>query len=72
MVSPDALVTQAGASYYKVKLETAQSYFEYNGIRYQLFPGMQVMVSILTGQRTVLEYLLTPFLYAVDAALQER
>ncbi len=41
-------------------------------MRYQLYPGMQVMTSILTGQRSVLEYLLAPFLYSMDSALGER
>ncbi len=34
--------------------------------------GMQVSTSIHTGQRTVLEYLIDPFLDARDRALQER
>lgn len=72
LVSPDTIVTPEGSAFYKVRLETEQGYFERGGIEYRLYPGMQVMTSILTGQRTVLEYLLTPFLYGVDSALQER
>ncbi len=40
--------------------------------RYDLFPGMQVSTSIHTGQRTVLEHLIDPFLDARDRALQKR
>ncbi|MBT3360549.1 MAG: HlyD family type I secretion periplasmic adaptor subunit [Rhodospirillales bacterium] len=72
VVSPDTLITQQGQAFYKVRLETEQTYFERGPVRYQLYPGMQIMASILTGERTVLEYLLTPFLYAMDSALEER
>ena len=72
VVSPDTVITQQGQAFYKVRLETEQTYFERGPVRYQLYPGMQIMASILTGERTVLEYLLTPFLYAMDSALEER
>ena len=72
VVSPDTLVTQQGQAFYKVRVETERSYFERGPLRYQLYPGMQIMASILTGERTVLEYLLTPFLYTMDSALEER
>lgn len=72
LVSPDTTVTSQGTAFYKVRLETAQSFFERGNLRYRLYPGMQVMASILTGRRSVLEYLLTPFLYSMDSALGER
>jgi adhesin transport system membrane fusion protein len=34
--------------------------------------GMTAMVDIVTGQRTVLQYLLKPILKATDRALTER
>jgi hypothetical protein len=33
---------------------------------------MQMQVGVLTGQRTVLEYLLTPFISSLGSALGER
>ncbi len=72
VVSPDTVVTQQGQAFYKVRVETEQTYFERGPVRYQLYPGMQILTSILTGERTVLEYLLTPFLYSMDSSLEER
>ncbi len=72
LVSPDTLVSNQGVAFYKVRLETEKNFFERGDMRYQLYPGMQVMTSILTGQRSVLEYLLAPFLYSMDSALGER
>ena len=72
VVSPDTLVSDKGYAFYKVRVETERSYFARGDLRYQLYPGMQVVTSILIGQRSVLEYLLTPYLYTMNAALQER
>ena len=39
---------------------------------YNLVPGIHVYVFILTGERTVLSYITTPFHNGVGQALQER
>ena len=41
-------------------------------VRYDRIPGMKVSTLIHTGQRTVIEYLLVPFLNARGEALRER
>jgi len=71
-VSPDTLVTPKGQPFYKVRVELEKDYFENGKLRYALFPGMQVMTSIQTGQRTVLEYILDPIRYRLGDAFQER
>jgi adhesin transport system membrane fusion protein len=71
-VSPDTLVTQEGAPFYKVRIETKSDHFRKGSLQYQLFPGMQVIASIQTGERTVLEYLSDPFLSSIGDALGER
>ncbi len=69
-VSPDSIVTEKGA-FYKVRVETEADRFRQGGNEYRLVPGVQVDVAIVTGQRTVLEYLLAPFMSGSDRALQE-
>ena len=71
-VSPDTIDAAQGAPYYKVLISTPKDYFERNGARYQLVPGVQVICSIRTGQRTVLDYLTDPFLRSFQTALRER
>ncbi|MGE4219889.1 MAG: HlyD family type I secretion periplasmic adaptor subunit [Alphaproteobacteria bacterium] len=71
-VSPDTLVTEKDVAYYKVRIETEGDHFQKRDLRYDLFPGMQVICAIETGQRTVLEYLLDPLIGAADRAMQER
>ncbi|WP_158306007.1 HlyD family type I secretion periplasmic adaptor subunit [Azospirillum sp. B510] len=71
-VSPDATMTSDGHAFYRVRVATEQSAFEATGRRYQLYPGMQVTCSILIGRRTVLEYLLSPWITTLRFAFQER
>ena len=71
-VSPDTLENSEGQPYYKVRIETEKAYFERGLLRYNLFPGMQVMASIQTGKRTVIQYIFDPILGNMGNAMQER
>lgn len=71
-ISPDTFATAEGQAFYAVRIETDQAFFERDGNRYNLFPGMIVEASIHTGTRTVLEYLAEPFLGSMSTALRER
>ena len=70
-ISPDAVQSQEG-SYYEIELELAEQQFTAGNIEYILVPGIQVQVFILTGERTVLSYVTTPFHNGIGQALQER
>ncbi|MBO6948208.1 MAG: HlyD family type I secretion periplasmic adaptor subunit [Rhodospirillales bacterium] len=71
-VSPDTIDTRDGVPYYKVRVETDQTYFEGAQLRYELVPGVQVACAIRTGQRSVMAYILDPFLTSAQTALRER
>ncbi len=71
-VSPDTILTKDGLPFYKVRIETNRNHFRRGAVRYDLFPGMQVVASINTGERTVLDYLLDSFLSARPQAFRER
>ena len=71
-VSPDTISDKDGNPYYKVRIETERGFFERGIQRYQLYPGMQVTASILTGQRRVIDYALDPFIGNFSEALRER
>ena len=70
-ISPDAVQSQQG-SYYEIELELAEQKLVAGKIEYQLVPGIQVQIFILTGERTVLSYITTPFHNGLGQALQER
>ena len=71
-ISPDSIVRDDGQGYYKIHIATSRRYFERGQARYRLLPGVRVVASIQTGERTLAEYLLEPFLGAASNALRER
>ena len=70
-ISPDAVQTDM-MSYYELELELDSQTFVNGDMQYKLVPGVQVHIFILTGERTILSYITTPFHNGVGQALQER
>jgi len=70
-ISPNAIQTDT-MSYYELELILDSQTFENGDMQYKLVPGIQVHVFILTGERTILSYITTPFHNGVSQALQER
>ena len=70
-ISPNAIQTD-NASYYELELILDSQTFANGDMQYKLVPGIQVHVFILTGERTILSYITTPFHNGVSQALQER
>ena len=70
-ISPDVVYSDAG-TYYAIEITLKAQKFT-NGIDdYILLPGIMVEVYILTGERTVLSYITSPFHNSLGQALQER
>ena len=70
-ISPDAVQTDR-MSYYEIELELDTQVFVNGDMQYKLVPGVQVHVFVLTGERTILSYVTTPFHNGISQALQER
>ena len=70
-ISPDAVQTDM-MSYYELELELDSQTFVNGDMQYKLVPGVQVLIFILTGERTILSYITTPFHNGIGMALQER
>ena len=70
-ISPDAVQTDM-MSYYELELELESQIFVNGDMQYKLVPGVQVHIFILTGERTILSYITTPFHNGIGMALQER
>ncbi len=72
-IGADAIKDKQDNSFFEVKLKTKKSYLKgKDNKKLTLIPGMTVTVSILTGEKTVLSYILKPFNKARESALQER
>jgi len=69
-ISPDTETDERGQfTYYVVRVKTRQTRFDDKA---PIIPGMTAEVDILTGQKTVMSYLLKPVLKAKAYALRER
>ena len=68
-ISPDTVIDEKGNAYYVVRVRTRLSSFDE---KLPIIPGMTAEVDILTGQKTVLSYLLKPVLKVKSYALRER
>ncbi|MEZ5774069.1 MAG: HlyD family type I secretion periplasmic adaptor subunit [Hyphomicrobiaceae bacterium] len=71
-ISADAITTEKGDSYYLIEVRTSRAYLERNGKRLPIMPGMVAEVDMVTGERTVLQYLMKPFTRLRAEALRER
>lgn len=71
-ISPDAITDEKGESFYLVKVRTEENSLKRAGEVLPIIPGMVATVDILTGKKTVMEYLLKPFIKTIDRAMNER
>lgn len=71
-ISPDTYLEEDGQPYYKVRVQVEQDHFANGSERYQLLPGVQVMVDIITGSRSVMAYLFAPYMHGMSEAMRER
>jgi len=71
-ISADTIEDEKGENHYLVKVRTKQNAIVYRGQRLPIIPGMTAGVDVLTGKKSVLDYLLKPILKAKQNALRER
>jgi adhesin transport system membrane fusion protein len=70
-ISADSIVSKNGESFYLVRVKTKTNDLGTQGELLPIFPGMIAQVDILTGKKTVLNYILKPILKAKQVALTE-
>ncbi len=71
-ISADTIENEQGEVFYRVRLRTYESELKRKGEVLPIIPGMVASVDILTGQKTVMQYLLKPFVKTLDNAMNER
>ena len=74
-ISADTIVdkeSKDGKSYYRVLVKTDKNYLEKRGKKLPIIPGMVATVDIVTGKKTILDFLLKPILKVKQDSLHER
>lgn len=72
-ISADTIIdAESGESFYRVKVRTDETTLEHGGKTHKIIAGMTASVDILTGKKSIMDYLLKPFVKASKTALRER
>ena len=74
-ISADSIIDENDRdqkSYYKVTVQTTKNFLEREGKKLPIIPGMISSVDIITGKKSILDYLLKPILKTKEGAMHER
>lgn len=74
-ISADSIVDKESKeekSYYRVVVKTNKNFLERNGEKLPIIPGMVASVDIVTGKKSILDFILKPILKVKQNALTER
>jgi adhesin transport system membrane fusion protein len=71
-ISADTITDEEGERFYRIRVRTTEGTLDRAGAPLPIIPGMTTEVDILTGEKTVMDYLLKPILRAQQTALRER
>jgi adhesin transport system membrane fusion protein len=72
LISADTITDEEGNSFYLIQVRTDKSHLGSPEHPLLIIPGMVATVDIITGEKSVLDYLLKPVLKARSEALRER
>lgn len=71
-ISADTITNDKGESFYRVRIQTKETQLKKRDKVFDIIPGMQATVDIVTGEKTVMRYIMKPFVKASTTALRER
>ena len=71
-ISPDAVTNERGESFYSARIETKEPTLQSGDRKLPVLPGMQAQVDVITGHKTVLQYLSKPVIAVRENAFRER
>ncbi len=72
LISADTIKDQKDNVFYTVRIKTNQNYLGDENKPLKIIPGMTVSVDIITGQKSVLDYILKPILKTKQYTFTER
>ncbi len=71
-VSADTITDEEGNNFYLVRIKTDSNYLQRDGEKFHIMVGMITSVDIITGKKSIIDYLIKPFMKAKEGALRER
>lgn len=71
-ISADTIMNEKGESFYRIRVRTHETALKRKGQVLPIIPGMVASVDILTGKKTVMQYIMKPLIKTVGNAMKER
>jgi len=71
-ISPTTFRMEKGEPYYRVRLSLSRTKMTMGAEQHMVLPGMVVRAEIVTGEKSVLRYLLKPIYRSLDLVFSER
>ncbi|RXK11788.1 hemolysin secretion protein D [Halarcobacter mediterraneus] len=71
-ISPDTITEKDDKTYYLVRIKTEKNYIGTEEKQMKIIPGMVADVDIITGKKTILDYILKPILKTKQYTFTER
>lgn len=71
-ISADTITNEKGESFYQIRVVTDENTIKRNGNNLPIIPGMVASVDILTGEKTVMEYIMKPLIKTLSQSMNER
>jgi adhesin transport system membrane fusion protein len=71
-ISADSITDETGEHFFRIRVRTNKNHLGPDSNPLPIIPGMIATVDIITGEKTVMDYLLKPLKRAQAAALSER
>lgn len=71
LISADSITDERGEHFFEIRVRTDQSHLGTEDNPLPIMPGMVATVDIMTGKKTVMDYLLKPLKRATERALSE-
>ncbi len=72
VISADSITDERGENFFRIRVRTSKNHLGTSENPLPIIPGMVATVDIMTGQKTVMDYILKPLKRAQAAALTER
>lgn len=71
-ISADTLTNEKGETFYRVRARTKETSLKRKGEMLVIIPGMVASLDILTGKKTVMQYILKPLIKTLNDSMHER
>jgi adhesin transport system membrane fusion protein len=71
-ISADTIIDEQGESFYRVRIRTFETELVRKGEVLPIIPGMVTSIDILTGKKSVMNYILKPFIKTLNNSMRER